>query len=120
MKATAESDAPYLGIKVKSDNNQEVITYVAAESPAALGGIDALDQLLEIDGIKANAKSLNERLKDYQPGDKIQVTVFHQDELITLPVTLGKPQTDSYQLAVKDDLSPAEKANLVGWLGEDK
>ncbi|MEL6441776.1 MAG: M61 family metallopeptidase [Cyanobacteria bacterium J06621_8] len=118
LQAVAESDAPYLGIKVNSDNNQEKITYVAAESPAAIAGIDALDQLLAIDGIKANAKSLNERLKDYQPGDMIQVTVFHQDELKTLPVTLAKPQTNSYKLAIKDNLSSEEQANLVGWLGE--
>ncbi|MEM8674768.1 MAG: M61 family metallopeptidase [Cyanobacteria bacterium P01_G01_bin.67] len=118
LKTVAETDAPYLGLKVESENNQEVIKFVAAESPAEVGGIDALDQLLAIDGIKVNAKSLNERLKDYQAGDTIQVTLFHKDELKTLPVTLAKSQSNSYKLAIKDDLSPKQQANLVGWLGE--
>ncbi len=117
LKTVAESDIPYLGIKVQSENNREVIQFVAAQSPAALGGIDAQDQLLAINGIKVNAKSLDERLKDYQAEDTIQITLFHQDELKTLPVTLGKPQSNSYELAIQDDLSSEQQQNLTGWLG---
>ena len=117
LKTVAESDAPYLGIKVQSKNNREVIEFVATQSPAALGGIDAKDELLAIDGIKVDAKSLNERLKDYQPNDTIQVSVFHNDELKTLSVTLAQPQSNSYKLAIKDNLSPEQQQNLVGWLG---
>lgn len=118
LKTVAESDIPYLGIKVQSENNREVIQFVAAESPAALGGIDALDELLAIDGIKVDAKSLNERLKDYQVKDTIEVTVFHQDELKTLPVILAKSQSNQYELTVKDNLSPIQQQNLTGWLGQ--
>ncbi|MEM7595426.1 MAG: M61 family metallopeptidase [Cyanobacteria bacterium P01_A01_bin.83] len=118
LKAATESDVPYLGIKVESENNREVIKFVAAQSPAAVGGIDAGDQLLAIDDIKVDAKSLNERLKDYQAGDKIQVTLFHQDELKTLSVILTEAQSQSYELTIKDDLSDQQQDNLVGWLGE--
>lgn len=117
IKTTKDSDIPYLGIKVVSENNREMIKYVASESPAALGGIDADDQLLAIDGIKASAKSLNERLKDYVSGDKIQVTVFHQDKLQTLSVSLTEPQASRYEIAIKDNLSELQQQNLVGWLG---
>ena len=117
LKTVAESDVPYLGIKVQSEN-REMIKFVAAESPAAEAGIDANDELLAIDGVKVSASSLDERLKDYQPEDTIQVTLFHQDELKTLPVTLAKPQSNRYELAVKDDLSQMQQQNLVGWLGE--
>lgn len=117
LKAVQESDAPYLGIRVQSENNQEAIKFVAAESPAALAGIDPEDQLLAINGIRVNAQSLNERLQDYQPGDTIQVTVFHQDELKTLPVTLGEAQTSRYELTIKDNLSSSQQQNLTGWIG---
>ena len=118
LKTVAESDVPYLGIKVQSENNREVIKFVAAESPAAMGGIDANDELLAIDGIKVSATTLDERLKDYQPEDTIQVTLFHQDELKTLAVTLAKPQSNRYELAIKDNLSQMQQEILVGWLGE--
>jgi predicted metalloprotease with PDZ domain len=116
LKTIVESDVPYLGIRVQSQG-RELIQFVAAESPAALAGIDANDELLAIDGMRVDAKTLNDRLGDYQPGDTIQVTVFHQDELKTLPVTLGKPQSNRYEIAIQDDLSEGQKQNLTGWLG---
>ncbi|MGL6339465.1 MAG: PDZ domain-containing protein, partial [Waterburya sp.] len=117
LKTIEESDIPYMGIKVQSENNQEVIKFVAAESPAEKGGIDANDQLLAIDGIRVDAQSLNERLKDYQVNDTIQVTVFHQDELKTLTVTLSHPQSSRYEVVIKENLSELQRQNLVGWLG---
>ena len=117
LKTVAESDAPFLGVRVQSDNNREVIQFVATDSPAAIGGINANDELLAIDGVKVDAKSLNERLKDYQPEDTIEVTIFHQDELMTLPVTLGEPQSNRYEIAIKDNLSQVQQENLTGWLG---
>ena len=119
LKTVEESDTPYLGIKVQAENNQEIIKFVAAESPAALAGIDAQDELLAIDGIRVSAKSLNERLKDYRAEDTIQVTIFHQDELKTLPVTLAAPQPSSYEVAIRDNLSSVQQANLTGWLGNN-
>ncbi|MEO1692910.1 MAG: M61 family metallopeptidase, partial [Cyanobacteria bacterium J06631_6] len=117
LKTTSDSDIPYLGIKVQSENNHEIIKYVASKSPAALGGINAKDRLLAIDNIKVDAKSLNERLKNYRPKDTIQVTVFHQDQLKTLSVTLAEPQADKYKLAIQEDLSESQSQNLIGWLG---
>jgi predicted metalloprotease with PDZ domain len=116
LKTVVESSTPYLGIRVQSDGSREVIEYVAAESPAAVAGIDAKDELLAIDGIKVDAKSLEERLSDYQAEDTIQVTVFHKDELKTLTVTLATAQANRYELAIKDNLSPEQQQNLAGWL----
>ncbi|WP_019508614.1 M61 family metallopeptidase [Pleurocapsa sp. PCC 7319] len=118
LKSCTESELPYLGIRVQSENNQEVIKFVAAESPAAKGGIDPNDELLAIDGIRVNANSLNERLKDYQANDRIQVTVFHQDELKTIPITLAPPEPSRYEVVIKDNLSEVQRQNLVGWLGD--
>ena len=118
LKTVEESNTPYMGIKVQSENNQEVITYVAAESPAAIAGIDARDELLAINGIRVNASNLDERLKDYQADDTIEVTVFHLDELKTLSVTLAPSQSNRYEVAIKDNLSPTQQQNLTGWLGD--
>ena len=118
LKAITESDTPYIGIKVQSENNREIIKFVAAESPASKAGIDADDELLAINGIKVTAESLNERLKDHQVKDTIEITVFHQDRLKTLPVTLSESQPSRYEVAVKSNLSEVQQQNLTGWLGE--
>ena len=117
LKTVDNTDIPYIGIKVQSENNKEVIGFVEAQSPAALAGIDAKDELLAINGIRVDSTSLNERLKNYQANDTIQVTVFHQDELKTLPVTLTKPQPNGYKVAIQEDLSDQQQQNLTGWLG---
>jgi len=112
-----EDPAPYLGLKVAQENGANKIKFVDAESPAGVVGIDAGDELLAIDGIRVNPEQLSDRAKDYQPGDTINVTVFHQDELITHRVTLGSPQPSSYQISSIEEPTTEQKELLFGWLG---
>ncbi|ARV62829.1 peptidase M61 [Nostocales cyanobacterium HT-58-2] len=112
-----EEEEPYLGIRVNTENGKEIIKFVAAGSPAQLAGIDPGDELLAIDGLRVGTNGLGDRLKDYQPQDIIQVTIFHQDELRTLPVTLASPLSGKYQLKAVENPSPTQKENFAGWLG---
>ena len=117
LKAIADDNpAPHLGIKVQSENNQEVVKFVEANSPSAIAGIDPGDTLLAIDGFRVTSESLSDRLKDYQVGDIIQVTVFHQDELKTLSVQLAQPQPSSYEIVRIDNASSVQQQNLSAWL----
>ena len=120
VKIAEASKVPYLGLKVQSENNREMIKYVACDSAAAQAGIDAQDELLAINDLKVTAQSLDERLKDHQPGDTVQVTVFHQDELKTYSLTLTKPQPSRYEVAIKDNLTETQRQNLRGWLGNQQ
>ncbi len=113
-----EDLTPYLGIKVKSEAGQEKITFVAAQSPAAQGGISAQDMLLAINGIRVTAEQLPQRLKDYQANDMIQLTVFHQDVLRTVDVLLASPQASRYEVVPIADPSDIQLQNLAGWLGK--
>jgi predicted metalloprotease with PDZ domain len=115
LTAEAEED-PYLGIKLHTDNGREIVKFVEAGSPAQLAGIDPGDELLAIDGLRLATNSLSERLKDYQAKDTIQLTVFHQDELRTLPVTLAFPRLSKYQIHHQEKPTPTQKKNLTGWL----
>lgn len=107
---------PFLGIKVTSENQQESIKFVEVDSPAQIAGIDAGDVLLAIDGIKVTANQLSERLKDYQPQDTIEVTVFHQDELRTYSVTLSEPRANKYQVVEIENPDSIQKDNFTQFL----
>ncbi|WP_016953636.1 M61 family metallopeptidase [Anabaena sp. PCC 7108] len=111
-----KNEEPYFGVRINTENGREVIKFVEADSPAQQAGIDAGDELLAIDGIKVG-NQLNERLKDYQPNDSIQVSVFHQDELRTYSVILAAPLPGRYQLKSVENPSSAEMENFTGWLG---
>ncbi len=112
----ADEPIPELGIKVQSENNQEVIKFVEANSPSAIAGIDPGDILLAIDGFRVTAELLSDRLKDYRVDDPIEVTIFHQDELKTLSVKLAKPQPTSYEIVRLENPSLPQQQNLSAWL----
>ncbi len=108
---------PFLGMTVKSENGREAIKFVEAGSPAQQAGVDPEDELLAIDGLRVRAEQLSDRLKDYRPGDSIEITVFHQDELRTVAVTLAEPRPTNYQVVPVTNPSTAQKHNFEGWLG---
>ncbi len=112
-----EEQPPLIGLTAKSQNGKEVISFVEIGCPAQVGGVDAGDELLAIDGLRVTAEHLSDRLKDYNPGDTIQVTVFHHDELRTLPVTLAAPRPNSYKIVAVENPSSTQKQNFAGWLG---
>ncbi|MGB3651548.1 MAG: M61 family metallopeptidase [Rivularia sp. (in: cyanobacteria)] len=109
------NEEPFLGIKVVSNNAKESIKFVETDSPAEIAGIDAGDELLAIDGIKVTGQ-LSERLKDYQPQDTIEVTVFHQDELCTYSVTLAEPRANKYEVVPVENPNAAQKEKFTKFL----
>lgn len=118
LKSDAEDLPPFIGLTAKTQSGKENINFVEIGSPAQVAGIDAGDELLAINGLRVTAEQLCDRLKDYQPGDTIQVTVFHQDELRTLPVTLAAPKPNSYKVVKVDNPDKTQEENFIGWLGE--
>lgn len=112
-----QEEEPYLGVKAKAEHGREIIKFVEMGSPAQLAGIDAGDELLAIAGIKVTVSQLSDRLKDYQPNDIIQVTVFHQDELRTYAVTLAASHPHKYQVIPIQNPDLTQKKNFAGWLG---
>ena len=110
---------PYLGINVKTEHGREAIKSVASNSPAQLAGIDAGDELLAIDGFKVSADKLNDRLKTYQVGQQINLTIFHADRLMTVPVTLSAPQPQQYHLRSLEHTSDLQRQLFKAWVSNN-
>ena len=111
------SEIPRIGWTLGTENGREMVKFVEAGAPAQLAGIDAGDELLAIAGFRVNAEQANERLKDYQSGDAIEVTVFHQDELRTCRVTLATSRPTRYWIESVEQPTTIQKQNFTGWLG---
>lgn len=110
------SNEPYTGIRSGNENGREIVKAVEAGSPANLVGIDPNDEILAIDGIKLKAGGLNERLKDYQVGDEITITLFHQDELRNYQLKLGNPTVHKYYIAAIENPTPSQQEKFYRWL----
>ncbi len=111
-----EASTPYLGINVKTEHGKEAIKTVAANSPAQLAGIDPGDELLAIDGFKISADRLADRLKSYQPGREISVTVFHADRLMTVPIVLAASQPQQYHLKSIEQPDNLQRQLFANWV----
>lgn len=119
LKLEAKTDKntpPYLGIVVKKDGCSEKISFVDADSPAGKVGIDAGDELLAINGFRVTSETLNDRLQDYQAGETIQVSIFHQEELQTWELELAEAQPSNYQLKLIDNPNVQQQQRLDQWL----
>lgn len=112
-----EDGVPFMGLTLKTERGQELIKFVESASPAQLAGLNAGDELLALDGIRVTAEQLNERLRDYTPGDTLQVTFFHQDELRTCELTLTEPRPHRYHIVPVEQPSTTQQQNFLGWLG---
>jgi predicted metalloprotease with PDZ domain len=117
LQPISNSDLPHLGMTVKTEYGKALVKSVTSSSPAQIAGIDVGDELLALDGFKVSAEQLNERLKNYQPGEQIQVTCFHHDRLFTTTITLAQPQPDRFQLQPIEHLNTQQSQQLTHWLG---
>jgi predicted metalloprotease with PDZ domain len=108
---------PHLGLTVKAENGRSLVKTVEADSPAEAAGVDSGDELLAIEGLRVSAEQLPERLKDFQPGERLQITVFHQDQLQTHTVILATPRPSRYQIVLIAQPSPGQRQNCENWLG---
>jgi predicted metalloprotease with PDZ domain len=109
---------PYLGLTIKSEPNQAVVKFVAIDSPSQKVGVEPGDVLLAIDGIMVTAEGLNDRLKDYKPGQTIAMTLFHGDELRTYDLTLVPSPPKQYRIVTLENPNLEQQKLLQGWLGD--
>ncbi|WP_069790034.1 M61 family metallopeptidase [Cyanobacterium sp. IPPAS B-1200] len=116
---TAKDSHPYLGVLLQKEGVIDKVSFVDANSPAGMVGIEAGDELLAMDGFKVTLETLGDRLRDYQEGDEVEVTIFHQDELKNLMVKLAKPKVTSYQLKVMDRLNENQRTLLANFFGDE-
>jgi predicted metalloprotease with PDZ domain len=105
-----------MGLSLKSKNGIPEVEKVEFGSPAQKAGISTGDMVIAIAGIRVTAESFNERLRDFAAGDAISVTIFHQDLLHTVEVTLQEPVCNQFELVQIDNASPNQELNLRLWL----
>ncbi|SRR5579883_359951 len=113
----ADDGVPYLGLTAKTEAGREMVKFVEFASPAQTAGIDAGDELLAFNGIRVSAEQITDRLRDFRPGDRVELSFFHQDELRSCAVTLGEARLTRFQIVPVNHPSPQQAQNFFGWLG---
>ena len=113
---TARQDIPFIGMTLKAKNGIAEVEKVEFGSPAQKAGISTGDIVLAIAGIRVTAENFSDRLRDYVAGEAIAVTIFQQDLLRTVEVTLQEPICSQFELVQIPNASPNQELNLRLWL----
>jgi len=107
----------YLGANLRQDGERLTVTNVPAGTPAYDQGLYAADQIVAVDGARANLTFLNARLEEKRPGDELRLTVFRADELRTLTIKLGGRPEENYRIAPVRQATPEQTRQYEAWLG---
>lgn len=109
---------PRLGITTERREGGRIeIAAVLEGSPGHEGGLSAKDEILAVEGRRVTADQFDDRLQDFVPGDRVRFTVFRDDDLREVTVTLGDGSKTISRLVKRKDASPEERALYEAWLG---
>jgi predicted metalloprotease with PDZ domain len=118
VKAAAqEAPGAYLGLNTRVVDGKLVVTGASAGSPAEGAGLAAGDLILELDGVAATTKVLNDQLAAKKQGDKIKVRFSRGNKTAQdLEIELGKNMKYSYAITPAPDATPLQAAIFKDWL----
>jgi predicted metalloprotease with PDZ domain len=106
----------WLGFRTRGEGGRTRVTSVLSDGPAFTSGLSPGDELLALDGFRVDETSLVERLRDYQPGDTVTLSLFRGDELAQVPVTLAARPATRAALRKIRRASVRQRSLYEGWL----
>jgi predicted metalloprotease with PDZ domain len=105
------------GWKTKDEKGRLTVAEVYAGRAAYEAGINAGDDLVAIDGEKADEDGLKRIERDGKPGARVEVTLFRRKRLLTVPVVLGATRAFAYEIVADASAEARERRRMRRWLG---
>jgi predicted metalloprotease with PDZ domain len=106
---------PWLGISTRIDNGRLLVTQVQRDSPADAAGLNVDDEILAIDDFRVRADRLDNRLEQYQRGDKVAFLVARREQLVRIPVTFGAEPAKGWRLELNPAATDTQRRQLDAW-----
>ena len=98
----------HLGIRVAEDPLGARVLIAHEQGAAAAAGLCPGDILIALEGIRVEARSLDEQLLAWQPGEEVDVHFFRRDELYRTRLRLEAGEASTAWLAIDEGgLTPA-------------
>lgn len=109
----------WTGLNTKQSSHGLQITAVEKNSPAWRAGFMLDDIIIAINGLRITDKDLNERLKGFNPDERMRVTYFRRDELDTRMIVLGASPKAALKIVPLEKVSKNQKRFFKQWTGID-
>lgn len=107
----------WTGIETKQVTNGLQVTHVEKNSPAWQAGLTLEDIIVAVDALRMADKDLSTRLKNFMPNDRMSVTFFRRDELVTRMIILGEIPKNKLKIVPVENVSNEQKAFFKHWTG---
>lgn len=115
--AGAPPDRPFFGADLTQEGDRVLVRRVYAGSPAYEQGLNAGDQIIAFNNMRATREFVEARIAERRPGDLVSLTIFRSDDLSTLLIKLGRRATGSFRIVAIDNPSAQQKQLYQLWLG---
>jgi predicted metalloprotease with PDZ domain len=112
---TTDKKESYLGVTFRETNGRVMIRNVVEESPAWTAGLSVNDELLAIDGFRAESSN-PEYLREKIPGDRIVCTVSRKGMLRDIHVTVGFKPLELETLSQVEEPTSEQRQVFEAWL----
>ncbi len=114
---SADEPTPgWLGATTRSSAGRLIVSGVERETPAFEHGLNVGDEILAIDDYRVEASEWTERLKQYAPGDDVELLIARRDRLQRLPVKLGEKPKNYWALELAPTATEAQQKHREAWL----
>jgi len=106
-----------IGIRVSDAGARVKVSTVYSNSPAQRAGLSAGDELVAIEGLRADTAGLKAALSRRRSGSRIELHAFRRDELMRFELEIGEaPESEAKLVLSPTARSPAVRLRS-GWLG---
>jgi predicted metalloprotease with PDZ domain len=117
LETSAATDAKvYFGADVEEDEGRLMVKRVYADSPAYEQGLNANDQIVAMDNMRATKRFFDARMAEKKPGDVVNLTIFRFDDLSSLLIKLSDKREMSYRIVPVAAPTALQKQIYANWL----
>jgi predicted metalloprotease with PDZ domain len=106
----------FLGAELDDRTDMVLIENVRVGTPAYEQGLNAKDQIIALDGAKANKDTFEAMIAARRPGEIVHITVFRNDDLRTFDIKLGGRVDAPYKLNPLQSISDQQRRVYQNWM----
>ncbi|HEX5604014.1 MAG TPA: PDZ domain-containing protein [Pyrinomonadaceae bacterium] len=116
LKLETSPGEVYFGADVAEDEGRLIVRRVYAGSPAYEQGLNADDQIVAMDNMRATKRFFDARMAEKKPGDVVNLTIFRFDDLSSLLIRLSDKREMSFRIVPVSAPTALQKQIYANWL----
>ena len=118
LKSNDSTVMPVVGLTLSIEGDRVFINSVLQGSSAEDAGLSIGDEIIAIDGLKEEYKTIEKRLKELKADENIKITVFKQNKLKDVVLNLQHRKFGKYKIEKTVNPDAMQKSIFESWFGK--